>query len=144
MIGIPILVRWYLYIKTVSWLERKHEINVINSIQFYCLISTYYSNTNYTKHHADAGPCLTTAIWRCRKNSSQWQRSFQWKLRSHRLKFLRQRHVAGVRQGPGCGPRHLRIPPYQITNNSHDSRVFLMRICTLVRRDLYIETTSLI
>ena len=24
-------------------------------------------------------PCLTTAIWRCRKNSSQWQRSFQWR-----------------------------------------------------------------
>ena len=48
-----------------------------------------------------AGPCLTTAIWRCRKNSSQWQRSFQWKLHSHWLKFLRQRHVAVVRQGPG-------------------------------------------
>ena len=47
------------------------------------------------------GPCLTTAIWRCRKNSSQWQRSFQWKLHSHWLKFLRQRHVAIVRQGPG-------------------------------------------
>ena len=44
------------------------------------------------------GPCLTTAIWRCRKNSSQWQRSFQWKLYSHWLKFLRQRHVAVVRQ----------------------------------------------
>ena len=48
-----------------------------------------------------AGPCLTTAIWRCRKNSSQWQRSFQWKLHSHWLKFLWQRHVAVVRQGPG-------------------------------------------
>ena len=47
------------------------------------------------------GPCLTTAIWRCRKNSTRWQRSFQWKLRSHWLKFLRQRHVAVVRQGQG-------------------------------------------
>ena len=47
------------------------------------------------------GPCLTTAIWRCRKNSSHWQCSFQWKLRSHWLKFLRQRHVAVVKQGPG-------------------------------------------
>ena len=46
------------------------------------------------------GPCLTTAIWRCRKNSSQWQRRFQWKLHFHWLKFLRQRHVAVVRQGP--------------------------------------------
>ena len=33
------------------------------------------------------GPCLTTAI--------------QWKLHSHWLKFLRQRHVAVVRQDPG-------------------------------------------
>ena len=39
-------------------------------------------------------------IWRCRKPFSQWQRSFQRKLRSHWLKFLRQRHVALVRQGP--------------------------------------------
>ena len=44
------------------------------------------------------------------QNSSQWQHSFQlkrrcfqWKLRSHWLKFLQQRHVAlvHVRQGPG-------------------------------------------
>ena len=46
------------------------------------------------------GPCLTTAIWRCRKPFSQWQPSFQRKLRSHWLKFLRQRHVAVVRQVP--------------------------------------------
>ena len=55
----------------------------------------------------DTGPCLTAAIWRRRKNSSQWQRSFQWKLHSHWLKFLRQRHVAVVRQGPAgflCHP----------------------------------------
>ena len=32
--------------------------------------------------------------------SSQLQRSFQRKLRSHWLKFLRQRHVAVIRQGP--------------------------------------------
>ena len=48
-----------------------------------------------------SGPCLSTAIWRCRKNSSQWQRSFQWKLYSYWLKFLRQRHFEVVRQGPG-------------------------------------------
>ena len=55
-------------------------------------------------HHCTCrcpGPCLTTAIWRCRKPFSQWHRSFQRKLRSHWLKFLRQRHVAVVRQGPG-------------------------------------------
>ena len=45
---------------------------------------------------------LATASCRSSKtgSSSQWQRSFQWKLCSHWLKFLRQRHVAVVRQGP--------------------------------------------
>ena len=33
--------------------------------------------------------------------SSHWQCSFRRKLRSHWLKFLRQRHVAEVRQDPG-------------------------------------------
>ena len=44
--------------------------------------------------------CITTAIWRCRRNFSQWQRSFQWKLRTHWLKVLRQDHVAVVIQDP--------------------------------------------
>ena len=46
------------------------------------------------------GSCLTTAIWRCRKPFSQWQCSFQRKLRSHWVKFLRQRRVAIVKQRP--------------------------------------------
>ena len=47
------------------------------------------------------GPCFTTAICHCRKNFSQWQRSFQWKLHYHWLKFLWQHHVTVVIQGPG-------------------------------------------
>ena len=38
------------------------------------------------------GPCITNVFATCRKNFSQWHRSFQRKLRSHWLKFLR--HVA--------------------------------------------------
>ena len=45
------------------------------------------SNIAYFVH---CWACLTTAIWRCCKNSSQWQCSFQCKLRSHWLKFLWQ------------------------------------------------------
>ena len=52
------------------------------------------------------GPFLTTAIWRCRKNSSQWQSSFQC---SYWLKFLRQRHVAVERQGPGPWERNPQV-----------------------------------
>ena len=47
----------------------------------------------------DTRPRFTTATWRCRKNFSQWERSFHWKLRCHWLEFLRQ--IAVVRQGPG-------------------------------------------
>ena len=47
------------------------------------------------------GPCLTSATWRCRKNFSQWECSFHWKLRCHWLEFLQQRQIAVVRQGPG-------------------------------------------
>ena len=65
------------------------------------------------------GPCLTTAICRCQKHFNQWQCSFQRKLRSHWLKFLRRRHVAAVRQGPAVvevmayrlfGPKRLSEP----------------------------------
>ena len=57
-----------------------------------------WSQTMFAK--GDPGPCLTTEIWRCRKPFSQWQRSFQRNLHSLWLKFLRQRRVAVVRQGP--------------------------------------------
>ena len=50
----------------------------------------------------DRGPvaCITNVIATCRKNFSQWESSFLWKLRCHWLKFLR--HVAKtlVIQGP--------------------------------------------
>ena len=45
-------------------------------------------------------PCLTTATWR-RKNFSQCECSFLWKLHRHWLKSLRPRQMAVVRQDPG-------------------------------------------
>ena len=49
---------------------------------------------------SEPGPCITNVFATRRKNFSQWHRSFQRKLRSHWLKFLR--HVAKtlVIQGP--------------------------------------------
>ena len=40
--------------------------------------------------HKGPGPCITNVIATCRKNFSQWERSFLWKLRCHWLKFLRR------------------------------------------------------
>ena len=46
-----------------------------------------------------ASPAYYTAIWRCSNPFSQWQCSFQWKLRSRKPKILRQRHVTVVITG---------------------------------------------
>ena len=55
------------------------------------------------RDYSGTGPCFTTATWRCRKNFSQWKRSFLWKLCCHWLKRLRQRQIAVVKQGSGIG-----------------------------------------
>ena len=46
------------------------------------------------------GPCITNVIATCRKNFSQWESSFLWKLRCHWLKFLRSVAKMLVIQGP--------------------------------------------
>ena len=48
-----------------------------------------------------SGPCITNVIATCRKNFSQWESSFLWKLRCHWLKFLRRVAKTLVIQGPG-------------------------------------------
>ena len=47
------------------------------------------------------GPCITNVFATCRKNFSQWESSFLWKLRCHWLKFLRRVAKTLVIQGPG-------------------------------------------
>ena len=46
------------------------------------------------------GPCITNVFATRRKNFSQWYRSFQRKLLSHWLKFLRHVAITLVIQGP--------------------------------------------
>ena len=50
--------------------------------------------------HKEPGPCRATVTWCCRKNFSQWEHSFLWKLCCHWLKGLWQRQIAVVRQDP--------------------------------------------
>ena len=50
---------------------------------------------------ARPGPCVTNVFATRRKNFSQWHRSFQRKLLSHWLKFLRHVAITLVIQGPG-------------------------------------------
>ena len=48
------------------------------------------------------GPCITITMWRCRNPFNQWRHSFQWKLGSHWLTVLRQRHIVAVISSPVC------------------------------------------
>ena len=59
------------------------------------------SSDAYMRQEARPGPCITNVFATCRKNFSQWHRSFQRKLRSHWLKFLRHVAITLVIQGPG-------------------------------------------
>ena len=75
---------------------------VANPRQLNCLISGLFMLT-LQKTSKWPGHYLTTAIWRFHNYFSQWQRSFQRKLRSHWLKCLRQYHVAVAKQGAMTG-----------------------------------------
>ena len=55
----------------------------------------------WVKAYRCPGPCITNVIATCRKNFSQWESSFLWKLRYHWLKFLRRVAKTLVIQGPG-------------------------------------------
>ena len=58
--------------------------------------------TSYSRDARVAGPCITNVIATCRKNFSQWESSFLWKLRCHWLKFLRRVAKTLVIRGPGA------------------------------------------
>ena len=72
------------------------------------------------------GPCITNVIATCRKNFSQWERSFLWKLRCHWLKFLRRVAKTLVIQGPVTSHNKT----HEHTNNVQDSLVALHLFCT--------------
>ena len=55
--------------------------------------------------YCSSGPCITNVIATCRKNFSQWESSFLWKLRCHWLKFLRRVAKTLVIQGPALSRR---------------------------------------
>ena len=77
--------------ETMTMFPPAPEVNTLISHQMLQLSSEKQS----------PGPCLTTATWRCRKNFSQWEGSFLWKLCCHWLKGLRQRQIAVLRQTQG-------------------------------------------
>ena len=80
------------------WWERAVELSVI----WDAMTMMTSSNGNIFRV---TGPCITNVFATRRNNFSQWHRSFQRKLLSHWLKFLRHVAITLVIQGPGpcCG-----------------------------------------
>ena len=74
--------------------HRKHQSSA--SLAFVSGIGRWLVNSP----HKGPGPCITNVFATRRKNISQWHRSFQRKLRSHWLKFLRHVVITLVIQGP--------------------------------------------
>ena len=73
--------------------QRRHRCSA--SLAFVRGIDRWIPHT-----HRGPGPCITNVIATCRKNFSQWESSFLWKLRYHWLKFLRRVAKTLVIQGP--------------------------------------------
>ena len=57
---------------------------------------------HYRDPRLQPAPCITNVFATRRKNFSQWHRSFQRKLLSHWLKFLRHVAITLVIQGPAA------------------------------------------
>ena len=129
---------WYMPQRRFSW----HCVDVNKIIIFrivdICIILTIYENkskcwrvsvlnhtcaTIFILVYVDAsisipGPCITNVIATCRKNFSQWERSFLWKLRCHWLIFLRRVAQTLVIQGPG-------LYTYQRSHPSRASSIYI-------------------
>ena len=83
----------------------KHEVvvAVIVILSNICCAWTMYLCMDSVKFLLETpGPCITNVFATRRKNFSQWHRSFQRKLLSHLLKFLRHVAITLVIQGPGA------------------------------------------
>ena len=94
------------YLWTVVLLQ--HDLNLIILWSVKILLSLQIEFASWSSFLWDeflacgnTGPCITNVFATRRKNFSQWYCSFQRKLLSHWLKFLRHVAITLVIQGPG-------------------------------------------
>ena len=73
-----------------------------------------------------AGPCITNVFATCRKNFSQWHRSFQRKLRSYWLTLLRHVAITLVIQDPGPQYHALRTAETYI-HDMHNAEEYIYK-----------------
>ena len=72
----------------------------VTKVQVKAVANAIWAQSTLVSYHESPGPCITNVIATCRKNFSQWERSFHWKLRCHWLKYLRRVAKTLVIQGP--------------------------------------------
>ena len=84
------------------------------------------------------GPCITNVFATRRKNFSQWHHSFQRKLLSHWLKFLRHVAITLVIQGPV-----LLIESEMSSSLLRWSQVFVVKCFIILLRVLSMATSEL-
>ena len=99
----PVLQSWHhaCLTKLTSCLSYKVDIMPVLQSWHHACLTKLTSCLCITWRHHEPGPCITNVFATRRKNFSQWHRSFQRKLRSHWLKFLRHVAITLVIQGPG-------------------------------------------
>ena len=104
--------RLFYALYSISFTGSIFTMNFVHCLRFvvFCFGMMTSSNGNLFRV---TGPCITNVIATCRKNFSQWESSFLWKLRCHWLKFLRRVAKTLVIQGPG---------PLWWESNGHPSR----------------------
>ena len=90
------LVRALVYISNDPIESDRHT----QTWHLHCMVTVITPTVIYMVF-AIPGPCITNVIATCRRNFSQWESSFLWKLRCHWLKFLRRVAKTLVIQGPG-------------------------------------------
>ena len=91
--------RWFSLLKIGENYRYFYRIRMMSHVR--------HGVSNYLQLYCFSGPCITNVIATCRKNFSQWESSFLWKLRCHWLKFLRRVAKPLVIQGPeACSSLH--------------------------------------
>ena len=96
--------------ESFSRVDRPESVTNANLAKVQDLPNIFLKEAQSDHRHQSAGPCITNVFATCRKNFSQWHRSFQRKLRSHWLKFLRHVTITLVIQDPGPGHGRSLLP----------------------------------
>ena len=98
-----------------------------------CILVHYFMTSSNEDIFRVTVPCLTTAIWRCRKPFTQWQRSFLWKLPL--AKILATASCCSSKTGPWPFTRGIHRSPVNAPHKGQwRGALMFSMICALNKR----------